>query len=115
MDNPPILNWIYVDKDTHEVKYGTKSESDGHKLGPWSCTPVDHRVTFDEWEGFCAVEESPGQWALYFDVDDDGLDGRVSLTKDVLEVELVRREMRIPPVREKDIGPECQGRTPSCQ
>jgi len=106
MDDPPILNWIYVDKDTHEVKYGTKSESDGHKLGPWSCTPVDHRVTFDEWEGFCAVEESPGHWALYFDVDDDGFDGRVSLTKDVLEVELVRREMRIPPTREKDIGPQ---------
>lgn len=104
-EEPPMLNWIYVDKDTNEVKYGTKIESAGHKLGPWNCTPVDRRVTFDEWEGFCAVEEEKGLWALYFDCLDDGLDGKVPLTKTILEIELVRREMRIPPVAEEDLGP----------
>ena len=106
MDDPPMLNWIYVDKDTYEVKYGTKSESEDHRLGPFSCTPVDHRLTFDEWEGFCAVEERPGIWSLYFDVDDDGLEEKVSMDKDVLEIELIRREMRIPHSKPKDVGPE---------
>lgn len=105
MDEPPMLNWIYVDRDTNEVKYGTMSESTGHLLGPWSCTPVDKRVIFDGWEGFCAVEEEEGLWALYFDTLDDGLDGKVPLTKSVLEVELVRKEMRIPPVNDADEGP----------
>lgn len=104
-DDPPMLNWIYVDRDTHEIKYGTKSESEGHLLGPWNCTPVDKRATFNEWEGFCAVEEERGKWALYFDVDDDGLEDKVPLTKDLKEVELIRQEMRIPPVRQKDQGP----------
>ncbi|SPO06227.1 uncharacterized protein DNG_08916 [Cephalotrichum gorgonifer] len=105
MEEPPMLNWIYVDKDTNEVKYGTKHESMGHKLGPWNCTPVDKRVTFEKWEGFCAVEEEPGRWGLYFDCLDDGLDGKVPLTKPMLEVELIRKEMRIPPVEEADQGP----------
>lgn len=100
-----MLNWIYVDRDTNEVKYGTKSESTGHILGPWNCTPVDKRVTFDEWEGFVAVEEEKGIWALYFDTLDDGLEDKVPLSKPLLEVELVRKEMRIPPVKENDQGP----------
>lgn len=104
-DDPPMLNWIYVDRDTNEVKYGTKSESTGHILGPWNCTPVDKRVTFDEWEGFVAVEEERGIWALYFDTLDDGLEDKVPLSKPVIEIELVRKEMRIPPVNENDQGP----------
>ncbi|TQB68696.1 hypothetical protein MPDQ_002900 [Monascus purpureus] len=114
-DNPPFLNWIYVDKDTYEVKYGNRAESEGHFLGPFSCTPIEKRLTFDEWEGFVVVEEpvaaeeedGPGSanWALYFDVDDDGLGEKVPLDRRVLEIELVRKEMRIPPVEEDDEGP----------
>lgn len=114
-DNPPFLNWIYVDKDTYEVKYGNRSESEGQLLGPWSCTPIEKRATFDEWEGFVVVEE-PVQgegadhrqvdWALYFDVEDDLLRDKVPPDRRVLEVELIRKEMRIPPVEEDDEGPE---------
>jgi hypothetical protein len=117
-----MLNWIYVDKDTYQVKYGNKKESDGHLLGPWNCTPVEKRLTFDGWEGFLVVEEPldsaefedeginehgerPTQWALYFDVEDDGLLGKVPMGRTVLEVELFRKEMRIPPIEEKDEGP----------
>jgi hypothetical protein len=112
MDDPPMLNWIYVDKDTYQVKYGNKSESTGHKLGPWNCTPVEKRLTFDGWEGFLIVEEpvedgsEETQWALYFDVEDDGLMGRIPTDRTVLEVELIRKEMRIPPIEEEDRGPD---------
>ncbi|KAF2100175.1 hypothetical protein NA57DRAFT_54274 [Rhizodiscina lignyota] len=93
-DEPPQLNWIYVDEDTHEVKYGNREESEPHVIGPWDCTPVDKRVTLEGWEGFLAVRDAPGEWALYFDRDDDGLKEIVSHSKRKVEVELIRKERR---------------------
>ncbi|EAS29743.2 uncharacterized protein CIMG_08489 [Coccidioides immitis RS] len=105
--DPPLLNWIYIDKDTYEMKYGNKKESEGHMMGPWDCTLVDRRMTFDWWEGFAVAEEKDADgrmlgWALYFDCDDDGLREKVPLDRRVMEVELIRREMRVPPVTEED-------------
>lgn len=105
-DDPPFLNWIYVDSDTQEVKYGNRKESEGHLLGPWSCTPIEKRMTFDEWEGFVVVEEPGGGWKLCFDVDDDLLRDKLPPGRRVLEVELVRKEMRVPPVEDEDQGPQ---------
>ena len=93
MDDPPQLNWIYVDKDTNEVKYGTKVEANPHIVGPWNCTKQDRRMTFQGWEGFLAVREEPGVWAIYFDVEDDGLKGKVE-GKKMLEIELTRKERK---------------------
>lgn len=90
---PPHLNWIYVDKDTNEVKYGNKLEVGEHIVGPWNCTKIDRRMTFEGWEGFLAVKEGKDTWALYFDREDDGLKGKV-FKRRVLEVELVRKEMK---------------------
>ncbi|KAK4692093.1 hypothetical protein P7C71_g5046, partial [Lecanoromycetidae sp. Uapishka_2] len=93
--DPPVLNWVYVDRETNEVKYGTKAESEGHIMGPWNCTKIDRRMTFEGWEGFIAVKEKPGTWALYFDIEDDGLNGKVT-GKRKLEVELSRKERKKP-------------------
>lgn len=100
-DDPPFLNWVYVDSNTYEVKHGVRSESDKHlpKVGPWDCTKFDRRLIFDGWEGFLAVEEEEGSglWALYFDCDDDGLRGndRIgSKGKRMLELEIWRKELR---------------------
>lgn len=95
-----FLNWVYVDRNTYEVKYGVRAESDPHRAGPFDCTKIDRRLTFEGWEGFIAVEEEEGNglWALYFDCDDDGLRGHDRIgTKDkrVLEVEIWRRELRL--------------------
>ncbi|KAK2747932.1 hypothetical protein FQN57_001523 [Myotisia sp. PD_48] len=111
-DDPPMLNWIYVDKETYSVKYGTRKESEGNYLGPWDCTPVAKRLTFEGWEGFCIAEEKDdelrrmGLWGLYFDCDDNGLREKVDTDRRVLEVELVRREMRLPPTEEENGEPE---------
>jgi hypothetical protein len=94
-EDPPQLNWIYVDKDTYEVKYGLRAEAEGHIVGPWNCTPIDKRLMLDMWEGFTVVEEKENTWALYFDVDDDGLEEKVPLDKRIMEVELTRKEMRV--------------------
>lgn len=93
--DPPQLNWIYVDRDTCEVKYGDRVTSEPHIIGPWSVTPMDRRVILEDWEGFMAVKYGPGEWALYFDLDDNGLQGVVDTNMMRVEVELVRKEMRV--------------------
>ena len=96
--DPPMLNWIYVDKDTFELKYASRTGSIAHHVGSydWTNETNDKQsgqrdrsakrrekervervggdcITFDDWEGFLAVEEEPDKWALYFDLNDDGL------------------------------------------
>ena len=93
-DEPPQLNWIYVDRDTCEVKHGDRVASEPHIVGPWDVTKMDRRVTFMGWEGFMAVQYGPGEWALYFDVDDNGLRGVIGDDLVRVEVELVRKERR---------------------
>ena len=93
-DAAPIMNWVYIDRETHEVKYGVRLDAQPNLTGPFDCTRQDRRLTFDGWEGFCAVEQAPGLWGLYFDVDDDGLRGKVVPGTRVLEVELSRKEKR---------------------
>lgn len=92
-DEPPQLNWIYVDQDTYEIKYGNRIEAEPHFVGPWDCTRIDKRLTMEGWEGFMAVKEAPGLWGLYFDRDDNGLEGKV-VKKTILEIELTRKEKR---------------------
>ena len=94
-DDPPQLNWVYVDKDTYEIKYGLKKDAEEHMVGPWNCTPIDRRLSFDGWDGFTVVEEEPNSWALYFDIDDDGLDGKVDEGVRIMEIELTRQELRL--------------------
>jgi len=93
-DIAPIMNWVYIDKDTYEVKYGVRADAQPNLTGPFDCTRQDRRLTFDGWEGFCVVEEAPMHWALYFDKDDDGLHSKLKPGTRVLEIELVRREKR---------------------
>lgn len=117
----PLLSWVYVDRETHEVRCGTRTESEGenHYMGPWGvdASPEDEMggkkhsregyLTFQNWEGFVVVEErvpATGEWGwgLYFDVDDDGLTsaGRAGSTVGgdktprMLEVVLSRRDVR---------------------
>jgi hypothetical protein len=93
-DVAPIMNWVYIDKETCEVKYGVRADAQPNLTGPFDCTRQDRRLTFDGWEGFCVVEEYPGLWALYFDIDDEGLKSKVATGTRVLEVELSRKEKR---------------------
>jgi len=82
---PPMLNWVYVDKDTYELKYSNRSGSIEHIVGEWDWTDEfqDSCLSFDGWEPFVAVEEKNclneegrPRWALYVDYEDDGLKGR---------------------------------------
>lgn len=105
MDDPPQLNWIYVDVETCEVKYGNRIDSQDHLVGPWDCTKIDRRLLLEGWEGFLAVHVGPGEWQLFFDIDDNGLKGIIPPKTRTVEVELERRERRVKKP-EEDIEPE---------
>ncbi|WRT63555.1 uncharacterized protein IL334_000460 [Kwoniella shivajii] len=108
------LNWLYVDRNTHEVKYGIRAEAEVHCTGPWDCTSVDRRMTFEGWEGFVGVQvdEEENLWALHFDRHDDGLSSEgligdlegTGAQRRMLEVQLVRKE------RQKDFEMACEER-----
>ncbi|EME46493.1 hypothetical protein DOTSEDRAFT_70486 [Dothistroma septosporum NZE10] len=95
--DPPMLNWMYVDKDTYECKCATRSGSIMHHVGDYDWTTDsndDSMVTFDEFEGFVAIQERDDGnemgWALYFDMDDDGLK-KMRKGRKAVEVHLQRR------------------------
>lgn len=56
--DPPFLNWVYVDRDTHEIKHGVRQQVESQRVGPWDVTKTDHRLTFESWEGCIAVVRS---------------------------------------------------------
>lgn len=86
-----MLNWIYVDKNTMELKYGNRSQSREHHVGPWDWTEEDEiGLTFEGWEGFVAVQDDEGEWQLFFDRNDDGLKDFVGKRRRKLEVTLER-------------------------
>ncbi|ETI23911.1 hypothetical protein G647_05718 [Cladophialophora carrionii CBS 160.54] len=90
-EDPPLLNWIYVDKDTMELKYGNKSASIEHHVGPWDWTEDEEGITFDETEAFTAVEDpATRKWQLYYDMDDDGLSRFVPKGRRKFQVSLER-------------------------
>jgi hypothetical protein len=102
-DDPPLLNWIYVDKGTMEVRYGNRSDSREHYVGPWDWTEEEEEeeeedpgeankgVTFEGWEGFTAVEDPQSkEWQVYFDKNDDGLKGYVGKERRKLQISLER-------------------------
>ncbi|KAF1969858.1 hypothetical protein BU23DRAFT_231231 [Bimuria novae-zelandiae CBS 107.79] len=49
------LNWLYLDTQTHQLKYGVKTDAEAHLSGPFDCTTQNHHLIFQAWEGFCVV------------------------------------------------------------
>lgn len=91
---PPLLNWLYVDKDTAELKYGNKTQSVSHLVGPWDWTKDEIRITFSKKQLFIAVEDPRSKiWQIYYDIDDDGLSKFVTGKKRKVYVDLVRTLM----------------------
>lgn len=99
-----MLNWIYCDRSTYELKYGNRSASLPEIVGEWDWTEDESALTLDGWEGFVVIDEWDGaeeddttewgreglRWAVYYDVDDNGLKGRRK-RRDMLEITLQRK------------------------
>lgn len=103
-DNPPLLNWIYADTETYELRYGNRSQSVEQVVEPWDWCKNERIILLEgRKNAFYAVEEEEGEWALYYDRDGDEL-SRVLDEQDMLDcafvpVTLVRKivEEKPPP------------------
>ncbi|ODH20727.1 hypothetical protein ACO22_05809 [Paracoccidioides brasiliensis] len=107
--DPPMLNWIYLDRHTLELKYGNRTQSREHFVGPWDWTEDEMRLTLHEIEEFAAVEEEEGVWAVYFDWDGDGLKGSVRREKKVVEISLERHMVKAEDESGKEKGDQEKG------
>ena len=91
--DPPLLNWLYVDKDTMELRYGNKSASIEHRVGPWDWSEDEEGVEFEKDDKFAAVEVNVGgkkRWQVYWDDKENGLQGHVPKGKRKFGISLER-------------------------
>lgn len=92
-----MLNWIYIDKTTKEVKHGTGSASRENEHGSWGFAEETGEMQINgDSEGWVAVEEPEGSgvWALFHDgeeVSEEGEEGDLVLEgREFFKVEVVR-------------------------
>ena len=103
-DDPPMLNWIYCDRATYELRYSNRTGSmhitlatgTGPKTRHISCSMAG-RVLWPSTSGDGADSDPSTlwgkeglRWAVYFDRDDNGLEGRRK-GRDMFEIGLKRR------------------------
>ncbi|KAJ6049874.1 hypothetical protein N7444_006590 [Penicillium canescens] len=87
----PTLRWVFLDANTHEMRWGGRPDTEGHVCGPFDWTKDEQYMTLEGWEGWLAVrlpeddtrdqaetdlEIGNGReiWRLYFDQHDNGAD-----------------------------------------
>jgi len=96
-DDPPALNWVYINESTRQLRYGNRTQSIAHEVGPWGFEAGEEGgaggVTFDGAEGAVAVETETG-WEIRWE-DGDGKVGDVGGRR-VLSVSLERRFVEEP-------------------
>ncbi|KAI9724688.1 MAG: hypothetical protein M1828_003557 [Chrysothrix sp. TS-e1954] len=88
-DDPPAMNWLYVDRNTLELRYGNRTTSLDHIVGPWDWTKDEEGILLEDQEAFVAVEEEEGIWAMYYDR--KGHCQGLPQDKRILEISLERR------------------------
>ncbi|OCL10623.1 hypothetical protein AOQ84DRAFT_211759 [Glonium stellatum] len=97
-NDPPQLNWIFLDTSSLQIRHGLRVEAEAGITGPFGVVmappSAERRILLEGWEGFIAVETNqPGLWDLYFDRYDDGLKGRVPEGRRTVELELVHEDL----------------------
>ncbi|KAJ1328079.1 hypothetical protein MN608_07415 [Microdochium nivale] len=91
-EDPPLLNWIFADKETGLIRHGSRTEAEAHVVGTWSWTEDEEWLTLGGGQKFVAVENRDGLWTAHFDRNgdlDDTLDAR-----QVLDIQL-HRELQL--------------------
>lgn len=82
--DPPMLNWIYVDKNTREVKFGNRTQSRAHIVGSWGWDAGEEGgaggLTLEGRERAVAVEVDD-EWEVRWEDEDEnaGVEGKPKL------------------------------------
>ena len=76
-EDPPMLNWIYVHKETSLVRHSGRQETIGHTIGPWFWSKDERWLTLQGGSGdFVAIQdEETGNWCVAWDGDGRIRDG----------------------------------------
>ncbi|KAJ2890214.1 uncharacterized protein MKZ38_002260 [Zalerion maritima] len=57
-DEPPMLNWLYADRDSGSVRYGGRADTLEQHIGPWGwCGDDEEFLTYKGCDVFLAVEQ----------------------------------------------------------
>lgn len=81
-----------------EVKYGNKTASIEHHVGPWDWSDDERVIIFDGAAQFTAVQDpKTRRWQFYQDMKEDGLAGYVPKGRRKVQVNLVRTLMPTAP------------------
>jgi len=91
-DDPPVLNWIFADKETGLLRHGSRAEAAEHTYGTWSWTADEEWLTLGGGQRFVAVENHDGSWTVHYDADGT-LDQRLDV-RQVLDIQL-HRELQL--------------------
>ncbi|KAM6485717.1 hypothetical protein HDV62DRAFT_259002 [Trichoderma sp. SZMC 28011] len=94
-DDPPMLNWMYINKDTHAVEYGGRKDTLGHVIGPWGWSEDESFLTVQgKDECFVAKLERDdngrSRWVVYWDPDSE-----ILATSEVEECKPLRLRRRM--------------------
>ncbi|KAH6645181.1 hypothetical protein BKA67DRAFT_130292 [Truncatella angustata] len=65
--DPPTLHWIYAQKETGELRHGSRSDTAGHIIGPFNWSEDEEWLVLEECPYFLAVEGTDGAWSIYHD------------------------------------------------
>lgn len=73
-----MLNWIYINKDTHAVEYGARKDTLGHVIGPWGWSEDETFLTI-QGNDDCFVAKlerddsgsGSGRWVVYWDPENE--------------------------------------------
>ncbi|KAM4055147.1 hypothetical protein HRG_005954 [Hirsutella rhossiliensis] len=73
-DDPPMLNWIYVDGQTGAVRHGGRKDTIGHVIGPWGWSDDETWLTLEGGPGGFVARREPDEangglpcWVVYWD------------------------------------------------
>lgn len=106
-DDPPMLNWIFVDGSTGVLRHGKRSDtlSEGVVVGPWGWSEDERDLALkgrsDLFVAVQELEEDGGRWYVYFDATGTGV-----FPDDAGLLPRVRRKMRVVLRRKMALGME---------
>ncbi|KAJ5721666.1 uncharacterized protein N7483_009600 [Penicillium malachiteum] len=73
-ETPPTLRWVFLDAETHEMRWGGKQESEGQICGPFDWTKDEACITLEDWEGWMTVRDPSDETRMKkeLDLEDSG-------------------------------------------